>query len=342
MRPVNQQTTAARAVPILDAAGGLGLDVANNKARCFNGKGHRNGEDRTPSLAFFPDSNRFKCFGCGVSGDVIDLVKAVKGVSFGDAVAWLVQLQGGRAGQAPAASQCPPAVHIPSATDVEVYRRLYELSLPPAPTSPAGRYLLGRGLKLEPLAALGVRELYSVATAWPALQAEFDAERLRAAGLMGKGGAFLFARHALLFFYLDGSEPVFVQGRDITGQAAVKELRPVGLQCPVPYNRDVLRGEPGRVHLCEGCIDTLSALQLELPSVGVPGVHGFRDEWFALFRGVPEVEILFDDDEAGHRQGAELRARFRMRGFHAAASHPAGAKDVNDLLQSLINHGVTR
>src|SRR4051794_5348433 len=32
-----------------------------------------NHEDRTPSLTVFTDTQRFKCFGCGLSGDVIDL-----------------------------------------------------------------------------------------------------------------------------------------------------------------------------------------------------------------------------------------------------------------------------
>jgi hypothetical protein len=30
-------------------------------------------EDRTPSLTIFTNDKRFKCFGCGLSGDVIDL-----------------------------------------------------------------------------------------------------------------------------------------------------------------------------------------------------------------------------------------------------------------------------
>jgi DNA primase len=32
-----------------------------------------NHEDRTPSMTVFTDTQRFKCFGCGLSGDVIDL-----------------------------------------------------------------------------------------------------------------------------------------------------------------------------------------------------------------------------------------------------------------------------
>jgi DNA primase len=30
-------------------------------------------EDRTPSMTIFTDTQRFKCFGCGIAGDVLDL-----------------------------------------------------------------------------------------------------------------------------------------------------------------------------------------------------------------------------------------------------------------------------
>lgn len=44
-------------------------------------------EDKTPS--FTVKENRFKCFGCGASGDVIDFVRALRGLSFKDALAYL-------------------------------------------------------------------------------------------------------------------------------------------------------------------------------------------------------------------------------------------------------------
>src|SRR4051794_10627946 len=73
---------ATRAVPILEVAQALGLPVRGHKARCFNGAGHRNGEDHTPSLTFYPAEARFHCFGCGAHGDAIDLVRAVRELSF--------------------------------------------------------------------------------------------------------------------------------------------------------------------------------------------------------------------------------------------------------------------
>ena len=41
--------------------------------------------DKTPSFFIFPD-NHFKCFGCGVSGDVIDFTQKIHGLSFPDAL----------------------------------------------------------------------------------------------------------------------------------------------------------------------------------------------------------------------------------------------------------------
>jgi DNA primase len=323
---------ASQAVPILEAAQVLGLAVSGRKAQCFNATGHADGEDSNPSLVLFSDSGRFKCFACGVHGDVIDLVRAVRGVGFREAVAWLQYVTGdrppGRNSSAP--GKC--RVRHPDDNDRLVYRRLQELSATPTPDSPAGGYLVRRGLDPFLAAAYGARELVDVACAWKALQSEFDAPQLAAAGLTTQNGHYLFARHPLLFFYLDVDEPVFVQARALTAGVTSKELRPAGLQCPLPFNVNVLSINSDRVFVCEGCIDTLSALQLGIDAVGVPGVQSFRDDWFSLFRGVGRVCVLFDNDDAGRQQGAELRSQFRLRGFRADAFHPAQGKDVNDCL----------
>ena len=45
-------------------------------------------EDRTPSFFIFQD-NRFKCFGCQTSGDVVDFVQKFYGLTFPDALKFL-------------------------------------------------------------------------------------------------------------------------------------------------------------------------------------------------------------------------------------------------------------
>ena len=50
-------------------------------------------DDRNPSFYIFPD-NRFKCFGCGESGDSIDFVQKLYGLSFKDTLKHLEIEQG--------------------------------------------------------------------------------------------------------------------------------------------------------------------------------------------------------------------------------------------------------
>lgn len=41
--------------------------------------------DRTPSFVVDPERQRFKCFGCGAGGDVIDLIQQLYGIDFQEA-----------------------------------------------------------------------------------------------------------------------------------------------------------------------------------------------------------------------------------------------------------------
>ena len=48
-------------------------------------------QEKTPSLMLDSTLNRYKCFGCGKSGDVITFVEDLKGLDFADAVRFLIQ-----------------------------------------------------------------------------------------------------------------------------------------------------------------------------------------------------------------------------------------------------------
>ncbi len=73
---------------IIDIALRLGLEVRGNKSRCFHPENHANG-DRTPSLSFSPSRGIFRCFGCGIGGDVFNLVQQSKECSFPEAYCFI-------------------------------------------------------------------------------------------------------------------------------------------------------------------------------------------------------------------------------------------------------------
>ena len=71
---------------ILNVARKLGINTDSiNRAKCFNQAVHKN-RDRTPSLKFYPETNSFYCFGCGIGGDVIELIKHFYQISTGEAL----------------------------------------------------------------------------------------------------------------------------------------------------------------------------------------------------------------------------------------------------------------
>lgn len=226
------------------------------------------------------------------------------------------------------------AKRCPEEADTEVYARLFEFSYELDEQMPAGRYLRRRGIDPELAAEHGLVQTGAPSELFTELLDEFGRERLNHAGLLSRGGSFLFNHHHLLCFYFDDGWPRYVQGRDITGESGVKELSLCGLHSPVPFNVELLADSPHTVYLCEGVIDTLSALQLDYPAMGVPGVHGFRSEWFDRFAGVRRVRLVFDADEAGQRGAARLRDAFRKRGITAEAFRPRNSNDFNDLLRS--------
>ena len=84
----NEELDKARATPIEEVAGKLGMRVVRHTALCpFH-------NDKNPSLHFHSGKNRYKCFACGASGDVVDLVMRYNNVGFKEAVAEILEKKG--------------------------------------------------------------------------------------------------------------------------------------------------------------------------------------------------------------------------------------------------------
>ena len=84
----NEELDRARATPIEEAAKRLGMRVVRHTALCpFH-------NDKNPSLHFHRGKNRYKCFACGASGDVVDLVMRYNNLGFKEAVAEILEKKG--------------------------------------------------------------------------------------------------------------------------------------------------------------------------------------------------------------------------------------------------------
>ena len=84
----NEELDRARATPIEEVAKRLGMRVVGHTALCpFH-------NDKNPSLHFHRGKNRYKCFACGASGDVVDLVMRYNNLGFKEAVAEILEKKG--------------------------------------------------------------------------------------------------------------------------------------------------------------------------------------------------------------------------------------------------------
>ncbi len=97
------------------------------------------------------------------------------------------------------------------------------------------------------------------------------------------------------------------------------------------FNADVL-WTSREVVICEGEIDAMLLSQVGYNAISSTGGAGtWRAQWATLFAGVPNIVILYDNDEAG-RNGALLvrstLARARI------ATYPDGIKDAGELFAS--------
>ncbi len=71
-------------VSAVDVAERLGLEPSRSGYICCPWH-----NENTPSLKLYPSDRGWHCFGCGKSGDVIDMVAHVEGLAFRDACQWL-------------------------------------------------------------------------------------------------------------------------------------------------------------------------------------------------------------------------------------------------------------
>ena len=82
------------------------------------------------------------------------------------------------------------------------------------------------------------------------------------------------------------------------------------------------------VVLCEGEIDTLSALSAGLKAVGVAGANSFFRPWVHLLDHTDELLIAFDGDVAGREAAGKVKSAMP----HAKVVEVPDGQDLNDIL----------
>lgn len=346
-----------QAMPIMDLAKSLWLEIRGRQARCYNSAAHKH-NDQHFSLGLDIKTNRFKCFACGEQGSVIDLYKTVKGLELSQAIRELADM----AGLTPISHQThqtgynkpyaykdvktPPeatreAINEPTGAYSDIYEELCFICGGLDQESRA--YLTGatRGLTEDTLNRFLLFSVSDYQKINQHLKGKFSRDELQGAGVISDEGNLVFYRHKVLIPFLSEGRIVYLRGRYLlNGNAETDGAKMLGLKRQTTkrlFNADRLTDlEKGdKVYICEGEFDAMILDQHGYNAVGVLGTTNFNADDIELFKGL-EVVLCLDNDEAGKRATEKLAEMFGLKGHRVKSKQLSdGIKDITEYFTKL-------
>lgn len=262
--------------------------------------------DRTPSFTIYAAGERFWCFGCGASGDVLDFVRLTRGTDIAEAARMLARGDIPRISGSSAAGACAGQPGKPDT--MAAAKRIWQHACPAAGTL-AETYLRCRGI--EPPFPPDIRFAMLSADGLAAMPCLVAAVRDVAGIVTGIQRIFLAA---------DGSGKAALD----TPKRSLGQVKGGAIRL----------GEPRpTVTVCEGPEDGLSLLAMLGPPVWVAAGATFLPA-MQFPADVRAITIAADNDAAGQRQADKAARAFALRGLAVRIIHPLpGFKDFNDELK---------
>jgi len=278
--------------------------------------------DRTPSFRVFPDSKRFKCFGCNARGDVFEFLRRFEGKGFPDAVRELAVEVGVQVAPDPGSTRsAAPGMGTGHGLDraCEAAMAHWSDRLWANEGTTARRYLAARGIQdataRQFRLGFAPREWHDLEHALVARG--FTGEALVGAGLLRRSENTDRPTHdrfrgRIVFPLLQGDRRVVgFAGRTLAGRDDTNEPKYLNSpETPIFRKGHVLFGLPEaqaairasrRAVIVEGYVDAIIVHQAGLREVVACGGTVITDHQVALLQrsGCEELVLLLDTDPAG-------------------------------------------
>jgi DNA primase len=332
--------TKLNALSVISIAEKLGLQVKKKRALCFN---H---DDHDPSLRFDEKKQTFRCYVCDVKGDNIALVSKKLGLSFLDACSWLIQQFQVWVDEpyrnAKFRIRAPQPMIKPAVTPVpnpfkpnpEIYEWLIEqLTL----SQWSLDYLTWkRGFSKKMITELRIRDITAPGIVFQKLIERWGTTALLHCGLLKSDGdqiKKIWWDHVIIFPFISHDQRItYLQARRMSADPSNYKYLALSQLKPAIYNTRILAAlnEEDDLFICEGVPDTITAMELGMPAIGVLGAASFDDE--IVDRLLPyRINIFPDTDPAGQLFVRKVRQAFYEKGKTIQErTLPKPYKDLNE------------
>lgn len=303
--------------------------------------------EKSPSFNVSPSRQMYKCFGCGVAGNVITFIMEYENYTFPEAMEFLAEQAGVTISKSELSHEMKreknlrtELVQINAKAASYYYAKL---------KSPAGKtgyeYFLSRGLSEETIrhfglgyAGQGGNELYRY------LKSQGYADQvLKETGLfkMDERGVYDKFWNRVMFPIMDINNRVIGFGGRVMGDAKPKYLNSPETKL---FNKSknlfglnyAKLGKKKNIILCEGYMDVIAMHQTGFTNaVASLGTAFTSEQAVILRRYTDEVLLTYDSDQAGVKAALRAIPMLRDAGINARIVHMEPYKDPDEFIKGL-------
>ncbi|MCG8097227.1 MAG: CHC2 zinc finger domain-containing protein [Candidatus Thiodiazotropha endolucinida] len=339
-----RQTEELNSIPVSTVGTWLGLNLPLQGSTNCPFPDH---DDNRPSFSIDGRRNSWICYGCNRKGGAIDLVKEYLDLDFLDAKKWLAECNG----------KLPPEQKILKrsiTTKNRVFNEtsaksetvpdyvLYEKLISLCPLKTSGRnYLIQRAFSEKTIEAFNVGQIDNPTSLLKALLIEFGFDRVKSSGVLTKRSTIesrrlVFKQNSIVFPFMERGRIAYLQARYLGNADNGFKWINLNERKHRIYNVDVLANlkSSATISICEGVIDTLSAVELGLNAIGLLGVSARLTVEQIKSLKDKQVNILLDWDTRGNERASQLQDELIRYGIVSTRKlRPSPiANDLNEYL----------
>jgi DNA primase len=305
-------------------------------------------QEKTGSFNVNQSRQFYKCFGCGVGGDVLKFVQEIEGFTFPEALKVLAERHGipmpKRNDYADSDSKLRGALF-------EIYSmaaQMFQANLHGAHGSEARNYLLKRGIGQESIETfeLGYSEGSGQALVRALGEKQFSQEQLDASGIVRRrddgSGYFDFFRGRLMFpIHNESGKVIAFGGRAMRDQDQPKYLNssetPIYKKTSVLYNlhraRETMR-RSNRTVLVEGYMDVIGVYSAGVKDVVAScGTALTSAQASVMHRHSDHIVVNYDPDRAGANASEKAIQILLDEGMHVRVLALDGGLDPDEYVK---------